>query len=441
MMLFSKKEELPEGGKANVKGLLHNRAYLSLMSAQLISNLGDWLYLLALLTMVGLKWNATPWQITAVSLCMLLPMLLGGPLAGLLSDRVERKRLMIISDLARVMIVLGLVFVTDIWQVYALLIAKGVFDVIFSPAKNGKMKEFVPSEHMEKAVSYSAIIEQGSKIVGPALGGMLTAAFGISACFIINAVSFLISAIILFGVPGKPAKTTVEGPDSCEEAENTNKTGFWHEMAAGMKIIASIPIIAFGTLTLGMAMLVLQIADSQSVVLFREIPGISNDMLGWCITLSGTGTLAAAGLIQLLGRWSPLVKMGTGAALLGIVFALVGVVAVLGPFNAWGYALIMFIFFLAGMGAGMALIPFQVVLQQRTPETLTGRVFGTVTSITSAASVIGPMVGASLVTAFGPQPAFMLSGSLMALIGMLLLIFNPAIMKRDLKSQKVALSA
>jgi hypothetical protein len=60
-------------------GLLHNRAYLALLASQLISNLGDWLHLLALLVMVGMKWHATPWQITTIMLCSMLPMLVGGP--------------------------------------------------------------------------------------------------------------------------------------------------------------------------------------------------------------------------------------------------------------------------------------------------------------------------------------------------------------------------
>ncbi|WP_237690711.1 MFS transporter [Paenibacillus caui] len=57
---------------------------------------------------------------------------------------------------------------------------------MFSPAKNGKIKEIVPREQLDQAVSYSAIIEQGSKIAGPALGGLLTAAFGINACFLLE---------------------------------------------------------------------------------------------------------------------------------------------------------------------------------------------------------------------------------------------------------------
>ncbi|RCX16191.1 putative MFS family arabinose efflux permease [Fontibacillus phaseoli] len=411
------------------KGLLQNRPFLALMASQLISNLGDWLHVLALLTMVGLKWNATPWQITTAMLCMLLPMLLGGPVAGMLADRMERKKLMILSDVARIFIVLGLVFVTQIWHVYVLLIAKSIFDVLFSPAKNGKIKEVVAPEHLEKAVSYSAIIEQGTKIVGPAIGGMLAVAFGIASCFIIDAASFLVSAIILFGVPGKRVIDAefAEG----EKDGSPAKSGFWSGMAAGMKIIAGIPMIAFGLLTLAMALLVLQLADSQTVVLFREIPGIPENLLGWSIALSGVGALMAAGISQLLRSFSPLAKMGTGGVMLGIVFVGAGFFAQHGPFNGFGYSLMLILFFVAGLGAGLTFIPFQVALQQRTPESLTGRVFGTVTSVTSAASVIGPILGGYLVTAIGPQFAFILSGGLMALFGVLLLIFKPMILKRD----------
>lgn len=413
------------------KGLLHNRAYMSLMASQLISNLGDWLHLLALLMMVGLKWHATPWQITMIMLCSMLPMLVGGPLAGMLADRVERKKLMIIADAVRIFIVLGLVFVTDIWQVYVLIVAKSIFDIMFSPAKNGKIKEVVPKEQLEKAVSYSAIIEQGSKIVGPALGGMLTAAFGVSVCFMVDSASFLFSALLLLLVPGKI-------PASDKDVEETSsdksaKSGFMREVGAGIREIIGIPLVAYSTLMLAMTLLVLQIADSQAVVLFREIPNLPEDLLGWCIALSGVGTLLAAGLNGFSSKLSisPLLKMGVGGMLLGIVFVIAGAFAIFGTFNQFGIIIMLLLFMLAGLGAGMAFIPFQVMLQQRTPEAMIGRVFGTVTSVTSTAALIGPVVGGYLVTSFGPQIAFIISGSLVALIGCILLGFKSAILKRD----------
>lgn len=420
------------------EGLLKNRPYVMLLTSQLVSNLGDWLYLLALLTLIGLRWNATPWQITMTMLCMLLPTLLGGPLAGMLADRVERKKLMIISDLARMVLILGLVFVTELWQVYLLLIVKSSFDVMFSPAKNGKIKEIVPHHQLEQAVSYSAIIEQGSKIIGPALGGMLSAAFGLSSSFIINSVAFLISAIALIGVPTKSNLTTASVQEQeqgtgglAKEAGGSQRGGFWREVSAGLKIIAGIPLIFFGLLTLASALLVLQIADSQIVVLFRGIPGVSEDLLGWCITCSGVGTFLAVGVNSIFRKWSPLTKMSFGGMLVGLVFAGAGLLALQGALGTIGTGLMLMMFLLAGLGAGLTFIPFQVTLQQRTPEAMTGRVFGTVSSVTSAAAVIGPLCGGYLVTMFGPEPAYILSGGLMTLLGLVLLLFRKPIIERD----------
>ncbi|WP_375143035.1 MFS transporter [Paenibacillus sp. D2_2] len=182
-----------------------------------------------------------------------------------------------------------------------------------------------------------------------------------------------------------------------------------------------------------MTLLVLQIADSQAIVLFRDIPNLPKDLLGWCIAASGFGTLLAAGLNGFVSKYaiSPLLKMGVGGMLLGLVFAFTGAFAIIGTFNQLGVIIILILFVLAGLGAGMTFIPFQVMLQQRTPEALIGRVFGAVTSVTSTAALIGPIVGGYLVTTFGPQIAFIISGSLVALIGCVLLVFKSVILKHD----------
>ena len=81
-------------------------------------------------------------------------------------------------------------FADQIWHVYVLLVLKSLFDVLFSPAKNGKLKEIVPHQQLAQAVSISSVIEQMSKIIGPALGGLLVAGFGVTWCFVLDATSF-----------------------------------------------------------------------------------------------------------------------------------------------------------------------------------------------------------------------------------------------------------
>lgn len=401
----------------NKETLMRNRPYMMLMGAQLISDLGDWLLMLALITMVGLRMNATPWEITMISLCMAVPMMIGGPFGGYLSDRVNRKLLMMISDIARFAIVGTLLFADSLWQIYIILVLKGMMAVLFSPAKSGKVKELVPSSHMNQAVSISSGIEQITKIIGPALGGVLVTLIGIKFCFVLDALSYLLSAILLLGVPGHAKSVGEEKQDALKTDE---KMSFWREMGAGVQLIGSIPILAASVVTIFMMLMVVTIADSQVVVLFRGIPGVSENLLGWCMGASGLGTLVAA-LIAGKSKWNPLAKIGLGTAITGTVFGLAAVVITLAGASSWTYAILFASFFFAGFGAGWTYIPFSALLQQRTPVSLTGRVFGAVNSLNSTAVILGPVIGGALVTSYGAVPAFIISGSLTAIIGLLLL--------------------
>ncbi|WP_136608130.1 MFS transporter [Paenibacillus dokdonensis] len=83
------------------------------------------------------------------------------------------------------MMLLGAQLFTDsLWQIYIILVLKGMMAVLFSPAKSGKVKELVPSSQMNQAVSISSGIEQITKIIGPALGGVLVTLIGIKFCFV-----------------------------------------------------------------------------------------------------------------------------------------------------------------------------------------------------------------------------------------------------------------
>lgn len=411
--------------------LKYNRSFITLMAAQAISNLGDWLHLLAILTLVGIRWDATPWEITFTTLCAALPVLLTGPFAGALADRVNRKWLMIGADGARIVIVGGLIFADQIWHVYVLLILKSLFDVVFSPAKNGKLKEIVPQEQLGQAVSISSVIEQMSKIIGPALGGLLVAAFGITWCFVLDSASFLISGIILLWIPGVRVFQSVNQNVEQVREERAGatpagkKTTFMKDTMEGIRMLASLPHVGTSLVLLASALLFLQFADSQTVVLFRQLPGISSDLLGWCVAASGVGTLIAAMSVQKWKKAGHVIKMGLGTSLMGLVIGGVGMIVGVWPHAGLGANLLLIsLFALAGVGVGFAIVPFQILLQEQTPESMTGRVFGTVGSIMTASNIMGPVVGGFLVTSFGVIPAFISSGILLTLLGVIYVVIR-----------------
>ncbi|GAS85285.1 MFS transporter [Paenibacillus amylolyticus] len=409
--------------------LKNNRSFVTLMVAQAISNLGDWLHLLAILTLVGIRWNATPWEITFVMLSAALPMLVTGPFAGALADRMNRKWLMIAADGARIVIVGALIFADQIWHVYILLVLKSLFDVIFSPAKNGKLKEIVPHEQLAQAVSISSVIEQMSKIIGPALGGLLVAAFGITWCFVLDSASFLISGIILLWIPGtRVIQTAIHNVTELEEetagdVNNRRKNSFWKETLEGIRMLATLPHVGTSLILLASAILFLQFADSQTVVLFRQLPGISSDLLGWCVAASGVGTLIAAMSVRKWRQAGHVLKMGLGTSLTGLVIGTAGIIVVAWPSAGLSaHLLLITLFALAGIGIGFAVVPFQILLQEQTPEAMTGRVFGTVGSVMTASNIMGPVVGGFMVTSFGVVPAFVCSGILLTLLGLIYLM-------------------
>ncbi|WP_051263101.1 MFS transporter [Tuberibacillus calidus] len=81
--------------------LFRLKGYLPLLLAQIISNLGDWLDILALMALIALKWGASPLAMSMTMLCLACPSMVLGSVAGVLADRLNRKSLMIISDLVR----------------------------------------------------------------------------------------------------------------------------------------------------------------------------------------------------------------------------------------------------------------------------------------------------------------------------------------------------
>jgi MFS family permease len=399
----------------------HNRAFLYLMTAQAVSNLGDWIDLLALFSLVALEWRASSVDMTLIVLCLAVPVVLFGPLAGVLADRLERKTLMMTADLVRAVAVLGLVVCRELWQVYLILLIKGSFEAVFAPAKNGKLKEIVPSERLQQATMISTIIDQTAKILGPVLGGILVGAMGIRAAFIADALTFLLSALVLWGVPGRAAR---------EDGESkARKESFLLALREGLQFVRGVPILLYGMIGFGMVLFVVQLVDSQIMILFRDIRGVSTEAIGLSMGASGLGLIAAAGLLGKRTVKSPFAVMGMGTVGLGLAYAACAAAAEAGQL-VW--IIVPALFFVGGASIGMVLIPFQTEAQRRTPVSFSGRVFGTVNSVISAGVIAGPLAGAVLVTCLGVKTAFVIAGSALVLLGMLGLWKKNRIERREI---------
>jgi len=394
-----------------MKGLRNNKGFLTLMVAQAISNIGDWLSIVAIITLVGLKWNASPIEVSFIILCLAVPMALLGPVAGTIADRFSRKQLMVSSDIVRAGLFVLLALANTLWMVYICLFTIGLFSAVFNPAKNGKLKELVPNEEIKSAMSITTMIDSATKIFGPILSGILVSAAGTTPVFYINSVSFIISAILIFMLP------KVVEQIKAEKVKDKTKSSYKSEFMEGVSFIKSNTQILVGMLFLGFSLLILQLSDSQIIVLIRELKHASPGLFGYLVTGSGVGMFFSSLILAKKTNYRAYNLMLIGVCGIGLGF---GMMALFTQINldfsiVWAPLLGLF----AGFAAGLVFVPFQASVQVDTPVELTGRVFGVIGSVTTTATIIGPLLGGWLSTVIGVIPTFIISASLLVFVSLI----------------------
>ncbi|PEK98343.1 MFS transporter [Bacillus sp. AFS017336] len=388
---------------------MNNKGFLTLMTAQAISSTGDWLSIVAIVTLVGIKWNATPIEVSFIILCLAVPMALLGPVAGTIADRFGRKYLMVISDLVRAGLFVILALANTLWMVYICLFTIGLFSAIFNPAKNGKLKELVPNEEIKSAMSITTMIDSATKIFGPIVSGILVSAAGTTPVFYINSVSFIISAILIFFLP--------KAVEQIKEEKEKGKSTFKAEFMEGVTFIKSNTQILVGMLFLGFSLLILQLSDSQIIVLIRELKNTSPGLFGYLVTGSGVGMFFSSLILVKKTNYRAYPLMLIGVCGIGLGF---GMMAVFTHYNVdysivWAPLLGLF----AGFAACLVFVPFQASVQVETPVALTGRVFGVIGSVTTTATIIGPLLGGWLSTVLGVIPTFIITASLLVFVSLI----------------------
>ena len=195
-------DETQGGFRASVTLLRRNRNFRRLYLASVISLGGDWFLLIALF---GLMLDLTG-QAIAVAFTIAaqdLTYFAASPFAGVLADRLDRRRLMIACDLARAVLVLGFLLVRTedlAWLVYVLLAGTAVFAAAFEPASMAAMPNLVDERDLSVANALSGSLWGTMLAVGGALGGVVAGVFGSDAAIVVDSASFVLSALLILGI-------------------------------------------------------------------------------------------------------------------------------------------------------------------------------------------------------------------------------------------------
>src|ERR1043165_7846906 len=220
--------------------LRRNRSFRRLWVGQVISELGNWFNLIAVLGLVRSVSHAAPEATTIVLIARLAPSTVFAPLAGAFVDRWSRRTVMIVTDLLRVLVALTPLLVRrpeDLWIVYVSTALLSLFGMFFEAAKNAA----VPNITGERDLLAGNVLMFSSRFLlmslGAGLGGWTAAHGGYSAAFIINAISFVASAYSVWLVPEE--ETRKQTADVEPSKPKKLYSGYWSDVREGWSYIVS----------------------------------------------------------------------------------------------------------------------------------------------------------------------------------------------------------
>lgn len=180
---------------------LRVRNYRLYFTAQLISNSGTWMDRVAQAWLV-LHLTGSGFDLGLVTGLQFLPMLLFGPWGGLVADRMNKRRLLYFTQAGGGLIALALGILVEthairLWQVFLLAFLLGVTNLFDNPARQTFVFEMVGKEDLPNAVSLNSVVMNASRVLGPAVGGVVITVVGLGVCFLANAASFLAVLVAL----------------------------------------------------------------------------------------------------------------------------------------------------------------------------------------------------------------------------------------------------
>jgi MFS family permease len=408
-----------------VLATLRNRDFGLLWLAGLVSVVGDMALIVGLPLHVYEASDST--RATAgVFAAYFLPGVLVGSIVGVFVDRWDRKRVMIVADLARAVVLLALLAAPDnLWLIYSVAATQGAIGLFFGPAENALLPTLVGEERLVPANALNALNNNLGLLIGPALGALLYAEIGISGVALVDAASYVASALLirLIAAAGRPIR------DAAAEAARAGSPlrRMVADWRAGLGVVrrqrtlrvlfvaAALASVAEGVfLTLGLSPLVLDVLEGRP------------EQVGWLGTAQAVGGLIAGVTVARFGtrltkRW----LLGGGMIGLGLAdFSAFNSRRLAGP-GTPAVAVAMGWMFVAGFPAVAGGTGRQTIVQTGTTDAYRGRVYGALGAVQGSAMLVGFGLGGVLGDAVPLVPVLSASALLRVLGGLVALTFLP----------------
>jgi MFS family permease len=355
--------------------LRDNRNVRLLWSAQIVSELGDWFYSVAIYSFL-LELTGSAQVVAFAFLMQVLPQVFMSPAAGVINDRLSRKKVMIFADVLRVGIVLAMLLVRSagmLWLLYVLLALETMCYALFEPGRSATIPNIARPEQIPVANALSAATWSVIFGLGSALGGVVDVVFGRETVFVVDSVSFVASALFIrrmrFDEPhaqNRPPLHIRELFDFSPVAEGLRYVRRDRRLLATMLVKAGVGLM-------GTNWVILPILAQKTFPL--RLAGVSTQQAG---TLGMSALFASRGLGATIGAIVAGNFAGLNRARLYrtiLVSFLMGAAgyAALGAAGSLSFAVVTVVF--SHTGASAAWTASTTLLQEMTEDRFRGRVF------------------------------------------------------------------
>lgn len=371
--------------------LLSRPGFRRLWTSGAVSETGDWLLLIALPVYV-LQLTGSTLTTSTVFLVELAGALLAGPLAGVLADRWDRRRLLIGASLAQAALLLPLLAVDGadrLWIVYLVTAAQAVLSTANGPVRQALLPVAVEPDELAPAAAQLDIAANLARLVGGALGGVLLQAYGLGGVVLVDAATFVLAGLLLAGWP-VPRVARTAAP-----------AGVGREWLAGLAVIRSDRRLV-GGLVVGS---LLSVAQGMFVVLFvvfvlRRLGGAAGEV-GLLRGVQAIGGIAGGLVIGAIAR-----KVSPRALVAGgcLGFGAVCLAIWNGPALTTAVPLYLVLFILVGLPIAAGTAGLMTVLLGATPPEFRGRVMSTLLVADAAAQATGTLLAGALTGLVGLLP-------------------------------------
>ncbi|WP_415646483.1 MFS transporter, partial [Stackebrandtia soli] len=401
--------------RAGAMALLRQRDFGLLWWAGLISLSGSWMLRIALpVTVYELTGSAT--ALAGTTAATYVPWLLLGPWAGVMVDRLDRRRVMIGTNIAQAVALLPLLLVrsaADLWIVIAVAFATSAISTLSNSAENALLPRVVDEEHLLTANALNSANNNLARFTGPLLGGAVAVTGGLFGVVLIDVATFAIAAGLVLLVTGRH-RAEVEGDTTGHPV-----TRVLRELREGVTTVTSNRVVLIVFAVLAITQVGEGIFSTLYVVFVSDALGGGSVEFGWLNSAQAVGGVLGGLTAGWFGaRLSPRILTGFGLILFGFIDL------VIFNYPQWyqGLSPAIVLMIVVGVPSAVSMAAFLTIMQTEVPDRLRGRVFALLTAVLAVCLLAGVTLAGATAGTVDVITMLNIHGATAALAGLAVLV-------------------